>query len=131
MDKQSQLFKKFIIFQLLILAINTYIQGQNIERMPVFPGGEKKLLKFINKNLKYPASAKKDNIEGKVLVSFWVLKDGTIGYVKIAKGVRPDLDSAAITVVKKLPKFIPGTINNVPTSVWYCIPVNFILKDHP
>ncbi len=98
-----------------------------VEQPPTFPGGEQQLYKFIADNLRYPTVAQENGIEGRVIVQFVVQKDGSIGQVKIAKSVDPDLDKEAMRVVKKLPKFVPGKMNGQAVNVWYTLPVRFKL----
>lgn len=71
---------------------------------PQFPGGEAKLITFLNENMRYPEKAFKEGVQGRVIVQFIVEKDGSIGTVKVARGVAPELDAEAIRVVKLLPK---------------------------
>lgn len=100
----------------------------NVEVPPTFPGGEAELMKFIAMNIRYPESAQEKRIQGRVIVSFVVQMDGTIGQTKIMRSVDPDLDKEALRVVKKLPKFIPGKMNGEPVNVWYTLPVSFKLQ---
>ena len=79
-----------------------------VENMPEFPGGDLGLMKFIQKNVKYPAIAKEYNITGKVYVSFIVDKGGSVTNVKIVRGVDKNLDAEALRVVSALPKYKPG-----------------------
>lgn len=80
-----------------------------VEQMPQFPGGDAELMKFLRDNIVYPAMAQENNVQGKVIVQFVVTKTGDIGEVKVVKSVDRDLDNEAVRLVKKLPKFIPGT----------------------
>ena len=97
--------------------------------MPEFPGGEKALIKYINKHIKYPRYAQDNNIQGKVIVQFVVEKDGSIGEVKIVRSIDKDLDREAVRVCKSLPKFIPArNANGDPIRVWYTCPVSFKLQ---
>jgi protein TonB len=79
-----------------------------VENMPEFPGGDLGLMKFIQKNVRYPAIAKEYNITGKVYVSFIVDKQGSVTNVKIVRGVDKNLDAEALRVVSLLPKYKPG-----------------------
>lgn len=101
---------------------------QSVEQMPVFPGGEAELLKWISTHIKYPTIAMENGIQGRVTIRFVVTKDGSIGEVQVARGKDPDLDKEAVRVVKSLPKFNPGRMNGQPVSVWYTLPVNFKLQ---
>ncbi len=99
-----------------------------VEKMPEFPGGEQALRKFIAQNIKYPAYASEHGIQGKVYVSFVVEKSGSVGRVKIARGVDPSLDAEALRVTKALPKWEPGKQKGEAVAISYTIPVNFVLQ---
>lgn len=99
-----------------------------VEQMPQFPGGEQELMKYLNKNIKYPPMAMENNIQGMVVVQFVVTKTGTIGEVRVLRSVDPDLDREAVRVCKSLPKFIPGKMNGQAVNVWYTLPVRFKLQ---
>lgn len=101
---------------------------RHVEQMPEFPGGEAALMKFINENLRYPTAAIKNGIQGRVTVQFVVTKDGSVGDVKVVRGVDPTLDAEAVRVCKALPKFTPGTQNGIPVNVWYTLPITFRLE---
>lgn len=96
---------------------------------PQFPGGLPGLMNFINDNLRYPAYAKANGIQGKVIVQFVVKKDGSIGQVKVIRKKNPDLDAEAVRVIKTLPKFIPGKMNGKPVNVWFTLPVTFKITE--
>ncbi len=99
-----------------------------VENMPEFPGGDLGLMKYIQKNVKYPPIAKEYNITGKVYVSFIVDKSGFVTNVKIVRGVDKNLDAEALRVVKSLPKYKPGKQRGKPVRVMFTIPINFTLN---
>lgn len=99
-----------------------------VEEMPMFPGGETELLKYISDHTQYPEVAKENNIQGKVIVRFCVTSKGGVDKVEILKSVDPELDKEAIRVVKTLPAFKPGKQGGKPVPVWYMVPINFTLK---
>jgi periplasmic protein TonB len=99
-----------------------------VEEMPMFPGGEAELLKYIADHTQYPEVAKENNIQGKVIVRFCVTSKGGVDKVEILKSVDPELDKEAIRVVKTLPAFKPGKQGGKPVPVWYMVPINFTLK---
>jgi len=99
-----------------------------VENMPEFPGGDLGLMKFIQKNVRYPAIAKEYNITGKVYVSFIVDKKGSVTNVKIVRGVDKNLDAEALRVVSSLPKYKPGKQRGKPVRVMFTIPINFTLN---
>jgi periplasmic protein TonB len=99
-----------------------------VEEMPIPPGGESGLLKYIADNTKYPEVAKENNIQGKVFVKFCVTSKGGVDQVSIFKSVDPELDAEAIRVVKTLPAFKPGKQGGKPVPVWFTVPINFQIK---
>ena len=99
-----------------------------VENMPEFPGGDLGLMKFIQKNVKYPAIAKEYNITGKVYVSFIVDRQGKVTNVKIVRGVDKNLDAEAFRVVSSLPKYKPGRQRGKAVRVMFTIPINFTLN---
>ena len=99
-----------------------------VENMPEFPGGDLGLMKFIQKNVRYPAIAKEYNITGKVYVSFIVDKQGSVTNVKIVRGVDKNLDAEALRVVSLLPKYKPGKQRGKAVRVMFTIPINFTLN---
>ena len=100
---------------------------RSVEQMPTFPGGEKVLDDFMNTNIQYPASARKQNLEGRVVVQFVVEKDGSVGEVKVVRSANEDFDREAVRVCKTIKGFLPGRQNGQPVRVWYTMPVNFKL----
>ena len=98
------------------------------EQMPSYPGGSGGLMSFISSHLKYPVVAEENGIQGRVIVSFVVEKDGSISNVKIAKGVDPSLDREAMRVINSMPRWTPGKIKGQPVRVKYTVPVNFRLQ---
>jgi protein TonB len=95
--------------------------------MPLFPGGDAELLKYIAENTKYPETAKAAKAEGRVIVRFIVTKEGNADGVSILKGVDPLLDEEAVRVVSSLKGFEPGRQGGMPVNVWYMVPINFFL----
>jgi protein TonB len=96
--------------------------------MPSFPGGEAALMQYLSKNIKYPPFAEENNIQGRVICTFVVERDGSVTDIHIAKGVDPSLDKEAIRVVSGMPKWIPGRQNGQSVRVKYTLPVTFRLQ---
>lgn len=104
---------------------------RSVEQMPMFPGGEYALMKYLQANIKYPPEAAKNNIEGRVIVQFVIDETGQVGEVKIVRPVSEELDAEAVRVVKALPKFEPGRQDGEAVSVWYTLPVMFKVQGAP
>jgi protein TonB len=94
---------------------------------PGYPGGMSAFYHYIYDNLKYPDKARKKNIQGKVLISFVIEKDGSLVDIKVLKGVASDIDAEAIRLIKESPKWKPGIQNGQPVRVQYSMPIDFSL----
>jgi protein TonB len=99
-----------------------------VEQMPSFPGGDAALMKFLSEHIKYPVVAEENGIQGRVIATFVVERDGSITDVKVIKSVDPSLDKEAIRVLKSMPKWIPGKQNGSAVRVKYTVPVTFRLQ---
>lgn len=97
------------------------------EIAPAYPGGVKEMMKFLQKNIKYPIEAKEKGIKGTVYVEFVVEKDGLVDDVLVKKGVNALLDKEAVRVVTSMPKWTPGKQNGTLVAVRYTLPVKFDL----
>jgi TonB family protein len=98
-----------------------------VEEMPMFPGGDSLLLKYIAENIKYPEAAKTKGIQGRVIIRFCITATGAVNKVSVLRGVDADLDAEAIRVVSSLPEFKPGKQGGKPVPVWYMVPITFAL----
>ena len=99
-----------------------------VEQMPEFPGGMEALFKYMAENMKYPEDAKKQQVEGRVLVQFIVETDGSVSNTEVLMRVFPSLDAEAVRVISGMPKWIPGKQNGKGVRVKYTIPVSFRFK---
>ena len=99
-----------------------------VEKMPSPEGGLEALYKFINKNLKYPAQARRMGIEGTVFVSFVVDEKGNMVDIQIAKGIGAGCDEEAVRVLKSAPKWKAGKQRGKPVRVKLKIPIKFVLR---
>jgi len=101
---------------------------ESYEIIPRFPGGDKALSDFIKRNMRYPKSAKKKGIEGRVVVRFFVETDGKLTNFSIAKSVNSQLDKEALRIVKKMPKWEPGQLGGRIVRMSCAVPVLFRCK---
>ena len=99
-----------------------------VETMPQFPGGDHELMKFISRGIKYPASAQEKGVQGRVIASFIVEKDGSLSNYQVIRGVDPDLDNEALRIIQQSPKWNPGRIDGKNVRVKYTIPITFRLQ---
>lgn len=98
---------------------------ESVEEMPSFPGGMSALMKYLADNVKYPVDAQENGLQGRVVVSFVVERDGSITNVQAVRSVYPSLDSEAVRVVEAMPRWKPGKLNGLPVRVKYNVPVTF------
>jgi protein TonB len=99
-----------------------------VEQMPEFPGGQAALLKWIGDHIKYPAVAEENGIQGRVVCTFVVERDGSVTDVQVARSIDPSLDKEAIRVLKQMPRWNPGKQNGSSVRVKYTVPVTFRLQ---
>ena len=99
-----------------------------VEELPSFPGGNGALMSYLASNIKYPVVAQENGVQGRVIVSFVVERDGSISDVRVARSVDPSLDREAQRVVKSMPRWKPGKQNGSAVRVKYTVPVVFRLQ---
>ena len=98
---------------------------ENLDKMPEFPGGQKAMMQWLNHNIQYPKDAIDAKIEGRVIVSFIVEKDGSISNAEVKKGVYESLDKEALRVINAMPKWKPGMENGQPARARFFVPISF------
>jgi TonB family protein len=110
-----------------VAAADTTPVYTSVERVPEFPGGLEAFGKFLATNIKYPASAREQKIQGRVIITFVVERDGSLSNERIVRGITGDLDNEALRVIKLSPQWKPGMQGNRPVRVQYSVPINFAL----
>ena len=99
-----------------------------VEQMPQFPGGDAALMQYLSSHIKYPVVAEENGIQGRVVCTFVVERNGSITDVRVVKSVDPSLDKEAVRVIKSMPNWIPGKQNGSAVRVKYTVPVTFRLQ---
>ena len=99
-----------------------------VETMPEFPGGVEKLMEYVAMNVRYPKDAEEKSIQGRVIATFVIEKDGSITGAKIVRSIDPALDAEALRVINGMPNWKPGTQKGEPVRVKYTIPISFRLQ---
>lgn len=94
---------------------------------PSYPGGVKACNEFIGKNMIYPAEARENFVEGDVTLTFMVKADGTLSDIKVKRMIDPDLEAEAIRIVKKMPKWVPGSEDGKAVDAPAEVTVQFVL----
>lgn len=98
-----------------------------INCQPKFPGGSEALVCWIRNNLRYPVLAEEQRIEGDVVCSFWIEKDGSVNNTYVIRSSHELLSKEALRVMKFMPRWIPGRENGQAIRVRYTIPFTFRL----
>jgi len=98
-----------------------------IEDSPVFPGGTDSLRAYISNSMVYPEQARKEGVEGRVLVQFIIEKDGSVSSPEILKEVHPSLDAEALRIVSGMPKWSPARQRGEPVRAKFTVPILFKL----
>lgn len=102
-----------------------------VDKMPEYEYGESGLSKFIAHNIRYPKDALQQGIEGRILCSFIVGKDGSISNIEVVNGLNSDLDDEAIRVLGLMPKWMPGVNNGENINVKCLLPIDFTIDEEP
>lgn len=100
---------------------------KTVEQLPEFPGGIVQFMKWLTRNLRYPSMAQSQRIQGKVVISFIINKDGSIASPTIVQSADPLLDREAMRVIRMMPHWKPGLQDGKPCRTMFAIPVNFQL----
>jgi TonB family protein len=100
-----------------------------VEDQPKYPGGEKAMMEYFRTSMKYPRNCMENNIQGRVIVTFVVNKDGSIVEAEVVKSVDPELDAEALRLVNSMPSWTPGTQNGKAVRVKFTVPVTFRLSE--
>lgn len=101
-----------------------------VDTPPFFPGGDDARIQFLSENINYPDSARIKGIEGTVLATFVVERDGTLSDVKILKGIGGGCDEEVLRVIKAMPRWNPGIQRGKPVRVQFNMPLKFSLSDN-
>jgi protein TonB len=106
---------------------NNPLNFRVVEELHEFPGGASEFMKWLTKNLRYPAQAQQRKLQGKVVAQFIVNKDGSISNIELVKRVDPSLDNEALRVLRLMPRWKAGQQNEKPCRTQVCIPIVFKL----
>ncbi|QQL49673.1 energy transducer TonB [Mucilaginibacter ginkgonis] len=101
----------------------------SVEQSAEPAGGMDKFYKFLGNNIRYPAVARENNVQGRVICQFVVERDGSLTDIKVVRGLGSGTDEEAVRVLKSSPKWKPGIQNGKPVRQQYTIPISFALQD--
>ncbi len=125
--------KHLLLAVYLLFNIGATAQSNNGNKIfdvaPEFPGGMEGVQTYLKMTVRYPETARKANVEGRVQVKFDVDENGAVNGIKVVNPVNPSLDSEAVRVVKGMPNWKPATLNNKNVKVSMVLPIVFALSD--
>lgn len=101
-----------------------------VDEMPEFPGGERELLKFISHNIKYPADALEQGINGRVICSFTINEDGTVSDAEVIRPLFPSLDAEAIRVINTMPRWTPAKDKGKIVAFQFKVPITYRIQNN-
>lgn len=99
----------------------------DLEKPPVFQGGEAELYKFLGENIAYPDSAKIYGVRGTVIATFVINTNGSISDIVILRDIGRDCGEEVRRVLSLMPAWVPGEANGHKVKVRYTLPVRFKL----
>lgn len=132
---------KTLITTLLVFVFANHLHAQLLDQpdstkvlsfsevMPEFPGGQEAFKKYIQDNIVYPRKARKNNVQGGVIITFVVRADGSISDITLVKSLNEECDYEALRIVKKMPSWKPGSDKGKPVNVKFVLPITFRLAD--
>lgn len=106
---------------------NEPVDFRVVEDLPQFPGGASEFMKWLTKNLKYPASAQKKQVRGRVVAQFIVNTDGSVSDLELTEHLEAACDREVLRVLRMMPKWQAGVMNAKPCRTKVCIPIVFNL----
>ncbi|MEP7264184.1 MAG: TonB family protein [Bacteroidota bacterium] len=98
------------------------------DTMPMFPGGQDALIRYLSSHIKYPVEARMKDIKGTVYINFVIDKTGAVSSAEVQRGVGGGCDEEALKVIREMPSWSPGMQNHHPVNVRFVLPVKFSLQ---
>lgn len=119
-----------LLLNLVMVCGNVDAQKRDKIEEPQYPGGRKELLKYMEENMRYPDSMRDLDMEGEVVVEFYVERNGVISGVSVVKSVSKEFDDEAIRLTRNMPRWTPGRKNGALVRYKMTMPINFKIKKH-
>lgn len=104
---------------------NEPVDFRVVEDLPQFPGGAAEFMKWLTKNLKYPAVAQKKKVKGRVVAQFIVNTDGSVSDLELTEHLDKACDQEVLRVLRMMPKWQAGMMDAKPCRTKVCIPIVF------
>lgn len=96
-----------------------------VEDLPQFPGGAAEFMKWLTRNLRYPAAAQQQKVKGRVVAQFVINVDGTVSDLQLVERLEPSCDGEVLRVLQTMPKWQAGVMNARPCRTRVIIPIVF------
>lgn len=139
----NNLFKPLSLFAVLLMisafTLNVNAQEKKsdnsdvvytvVENEAEFPGGVAAMNRFLAENIKYPTLGKQKNIEGKVIISFIVEKNGSLSDIRTIKDIGEGCGDEGIRIVRLMPKWKPAKQKGQPVRQQFLLPISFVLTN--
>lgn len=121
---------RWIVLLLSLVMVCSNVDAQKRDKIeePQYPGGRKELLKYMEENMRYPDSMRDLDMEGEVVVEFYVERNGVISGVSVVKSVSKEFDDEAIRLTRNMPRWTPGRKNGALVRYKMTMPINFKIK---
>ena len=131
---RNKMFNVLLLFSMILVAPAAWAQEdgdvhETVEDMPEFQGGVNEMFAYLGEEIEYPVEAKDAGVEGTVVVSFVVEKDGSISSAEVLRSLNPRLDAEAVRVVEGMPEWEPGFDHGKPVRVQMVLPIRFLLDE--
>jgi TonB family protein len=107
---------------------DVHLNTAHLDPSPTFPGGDPALGNYLMRNLRYPTEAERTGVQGRIMISYIVMKDGTIQGARVEQGIDRECDEEALRVVRNMPDWIPGQANGELVNVRMVMPIVFTLR---
>lgn len=119
--------------KLTIQAVNAQVEASTVVHdraelspPPRFPGGDQAMSRYLMTNLRYPEEALANGTQGRIVVSFIVMSDGSIKDARVVKGLDPACDQEALRVIRTMPAWEPGVLEGKVVNVRMEVPIVFM-----
>ncbi|MCM1349167.1 MAG: energy transducer TonB [Firmicutes bacterium] len=106
------------------VVVEAYV-ADAVDVQPEFPGGDNAMMRYINKERRYPRQAYQEGIEGRVLCGFVVMPNGSISDIEIIRGVEESIDREAVRIIRSMPAWKAGRVSGSPVPVYCILPIAF------
>lgn len=124
-NMQAQIYRTIATYTDDTVSYIQIYEYNSVDVQPHFPGGETEMIKFINRERRYPVSAYEKGVQGRVMCGFVVNEDGSISNINVMKSVEESLDNEAVRIISQMPPWLAGVYGNRAVPVFCVISIPF------